>query len=154
MWPLVVMFTLVAAIGAVVVSQTSAVPAIEQARGEESVRGVALYRALVLQAVQDRPGFVGSLADSELRLPPWYLRDQAWSNWVSADGTVTVFAKLAQPRTLLADLADIADHSILVGEVRQGDSGAATLYSPLFGDTGIPVTGVPAGAVAWLARVK
>jgi hypothetical protein len=154
MWPLVVMFTLLAAIGAVVVSQTSAAPPIEQARGEESARSVALYRALVLQAVQDRPGFVGSLADSELRLPPWYLRDTAWSNTVHADGTVIVYTVLAQPRTLLGDLADIADHSILVGEVRQGPGGVPTLYSPVFGDTGIPAPGVPAGAVAWLARVK
>jgi hypothetical protein len=154
MWPLVVVFTVLSAVGAMVVSQAASAPPVEQARSEEVARSVALYRALVLEAARSRPDFVGTMPDDALHIPPWYLRDSAWTNAVLPDGTVIVYStRRAQPG-LLADLVQVSDRSMLIGEVRAGPGGAATLYSPHFGDTGLAVPNVPVGSVAWLSNLN
>jgi hypothetical protein len=154
MWALLVVFSMVAATGAVLVAQQAHDPVLQQAQDDSRARNFALYRSFVVQHAAQNPGVLGTVPDSALPLPHWFQRDPSWTNEVLAGGQVLVYRGGGSSATLLAQLETEAHESLLVGEALRRPSGQTYLFSPRFGDTGIDLPALPSGTVVWLARLN
>lgn len=154
MWALVVLITMAAAVGGLMMSQEVRSPAVQGVVDDHLARNMAVYRRVVLEHVRAHPGTTGSVDDAALAFPAWYTRNPAWRNTVLADGTVVVYAERELSPTLMARIAEMSQDSILAGEARKRSNGQPYLYTPRHGDTGIDLPAVRNGSVVWLAREK
>jgi hypothetical protein len=76
-----------------------------------------------------------------------------WSNYRDASGAIYVFSKVLPTVSFAAEIVALAKNSVLAGIYPK--NGGTTLFSPLFGDTSIPLTalagqGVPLGSPVWI----
>lgn len=121
---------------------------------------MAVYRGAVVRyfgahdAERDTSVATATLR-SEGMLRDWStLPADRWANYRAADGTIYIYAAASPGRDLGAAVAALAKGSRLAGVYR---TGAATLYSPVHGDTGVPLApllarrAVPANSPVWLA---
>lgn len=154
MWALVVLISMAAAVGSLMVSQEARTPATRVVVDDDLARNMALYRRLVIEHVRAHPGTTGSVGDEALAFPAWYTRHPAWHNTVLADGTVVVYATRHVSPTLTTRLEKMSLGSVLAGEVRRRDNGQPYLYTPRHGDTGIDLPALGNGSVVWLARAE
>ncbi|QGZ42152.1 PilM protein [Pseudoduganella flava] len=124
---------------------------------------MAVYRAAVARyfGVHDAERDT-SVATATLRaegmLRDWStLPADRWANYRAADGTIYIYAAARPERDLGTAVATLAQGSLLAGVYR---AGAATLYSPVHGDTGVPLApllarrAVPADSPVWLAAAQ
>jgi hypothetical protein len=154
MWSFVVVFSMVAAMGAMVVAQEAHNPSLEHAQAGSRANNLALYRSLVVLYAASHPGETGTVADSALLLPPWYRRDPAWAHQILPGSRVIVYAQGSVPPTLASELVELSQGSMLAGEARTRADGSSFLYSPRFGDTGIPLPPLASGTVVWPAQIN
>lgn len=126
---------------------------------------MALYRDAVVRYFSATNQLNASVSFAALKttgmLPSWttlYQNSSApiWNNYRDASGIIYVYAASLPADNILTELARLSHNSMLVGTYR---TGAATLQSPVFGDTLIPVTALagrslPDGAPVWIAMIK
>ena len=126
-------------------------------------RELATYRGAVLRYFgahdeqRDTSVGIGALrAGGHLR--GWStLQEDQWANYRAADGTVYVYAVQPVGPDLNAALTRLAQGSLLAGLYRAGKN---TLYSPVYGDTGIPLgpllahRTLPDRAPVWLGAAE
>ena len=116
---------------------------------------MATYRQTVITYLSNNPAYAGDVLPDEIvlaALPSWSRPYPLWKNYLSADGTITIYASALPPINIIPDIAHLSQNSLLAGvaNVRTG-----TLHTPASGDTGIPLPGgvaIPDGAPVWLAR--
>ena len=154
MWAFVVVFSMVAAMGAMVVAQEARDPALDLAQSDSRANNLALYRSLVVLYAASHPSATGTVPDSALLLPPWFRRDPAWAHQILPGGRVIVYAQGSVPPTLASELVELSQGSILAGEARTRADGSTFLYSPRFGDTGIALPPLANGTVVWPAQLN
>ena len=82
----------------------------------------------------------------------------SWSNYRDANGMIYIYASSLPKVNITSEIVQLSRNSVLAGAFHTGD---ASLYSPVFGDTGIPLTSlavagviVPDGSPLWLATVR
>jgi PilM len=110
---------------------------------------MSVYRTSVTRYAAAHPEFTGTVTDANLVFPSWYQRHPQWTNQVS-NGTVAIYPASLLPVSLATNIVKLSQNSMLAGVVHN-----AALYSPVFGETGIPVpTNIPEGAPVWLARIQ
>jgi hypothetical protein len=161
MWNLVVI-TVLAAMASVYASlgeRTAAV--IEPAMSRDTAENMALYREAVIQyyTANDVKNYSVDLETMKAAnvVPTWstlYTNSATaiWANFRAADGTIYVYAASLPSMNIQADLARVSRNSYLVGMYkRQGQ----TLYSPVYGDTGISLAAlaskhIPDNAPVWI----
>ncbi|NRF68453.1 type IV pilus biogenesis protein PilM [Aquincola sp. S2] len=155
MWPLVIVISMASAIGCLLLAgQGSREPAQQQVVGEDLALNMAVYRTLVVEYARAHPTFTGSVGHGVLPEPSWYRRSSTWKNQVRGDGTIVIYGAPAATAGLTTQIAELSSYSINAGEARVPSSGGtATLWTPRFGDTGLQLPGVPAGATVWIGRL-
>ena len=154
MWALVVLVSMVAAMGAYMVSQEARTAPVAVAMDDQLARNLALYRAIVVEHVRTHATAPGTVPDAALAFPGWYQRHSAWNNLVQADGTIVVYATQGMPATLPVRIAQLSQGSVLAGEARHRANGDTYLHSPWHGDTGLALPALDTGTVVWLARLE
>lgn len=152
MWSFVVLMSMAAVVGGLMMSQEARTPATLVVVDDHMARNMALYRQAVLEHVRANPGTTGAIEDEALSFPAWYKRNPAWRNTVLADGTVVVYAERAPSPTLSNRIAEMSKGSVLAGEARRRGNGQYYLHTPRGGDTGIDLPPIGNGSVVWLGR--
>lgn len=81
-----------------------------------------------------------------------------WLNYRDANGVIYVYALSLPKVNITSEIVQLSQNSMLAGVFHTGD---VTLHSPVFGDTGIPLTSlamagvvVPNGSPLWLATAR
>ncbi len=74
-----------------------------------------------------------------------------WANYMDAQGRIYIYARSVPPSGVISHLLRLSHNSALVG-VHKADH--ANLFSPLYGNTGIPLPvteiSIPAGSPVWV----
>lgn len=123
--------------------------ALAQAQQGDLALNMGIYRAAVTRFARDNPGFSGTAGDERLVFPSWYVRNPTWTNRI-ADGAVAVYPAQPLSVNIAADIVRLSGNSMLAGVAR-----GAVLYSPIYGDTGIPLSpSIPQEAPVWLAELR
>ena len=165
MWNAVVLAVMIAAAGVYTTRNLQTVDQAHQELASADAAEVGIYRNAVIDYFSDHDVVNTSVSTASLKsgayLPSWsrlYQQSGAlsWANYRDADGVIYVYATSLPPRNLAAELAQLARNSVLLGVY---DSAHATLQSPVYGETHIPVTAlsslsIPNGAPVWLAMTK
>jgi len=126
---------------------------------------MGVYRNAVVDYFSDHDLRSVSVPTATLKsggyLPSWSrLYQQAaaleWSNYRGADGVIYIYANRLPAQNLAGELAALARNTVLVGIY---SSASSTLQSPVYGDTGIPISAIsgmsiPEGAPVWIAMTK
>lgn len=137
----------------------------EPARAVGIASDMATYRDAVIAYFTANPGHFNVVTLESLRamnaIPSWSPLSNAantsiWTNYRSSDGTIFIYATSLPPANIVFEIAQLSRNSILAGVFRTGDT---TLYSPVFGDTGIPLpppadAPIPDGSPVWIARLN
>ncbi|PFH10287.1 PilM protein [Collimonas sp. PA-H2] len=116
---------------------------------------MATYRQTVIAYLSRNPAFAGdAVPEAALSsyLPSWYVSYPSWKNYLSADGTIVIYAPNLPPLDIVPDIARLSQNSLLAGVA---DLKSGTLHTPAAGDTGIPLpagVALPDGGPVWLAR--
>lgn len=165
MWNAVVLAVLIAVAG---------VYATKNLQGQDLSRGnltdsvaaeMGIYRNAVVNYFSSNDVYGVSVSTATLKsggfLPAWSKLFQqttplAWGNYRSASGTIYIFALSLPTQNIASEVMQLSQNSILVGIYR---SSASTLQSPVYGDTGIPVSdisgmSIPDGSPVWIAMTK
>lgn len=165
MWNIALLTVMLALAGAYAHQARRAEAAVQQGAGISATAAaeeMAVYRGAVVRyfSAHDSERDTGvALATlrAEGMLRPWAQpAPERWSNYRAPDGTIYIYAPVAPRANLGAALAALSHGSLLAGIHR----GGTTLYSPVHGDTGIPLApllarrDVPAGAPVWLAAAE
>ena len=126
---------------------------------------MATYREAVASYYNTHPVTSAAISVGALRsakaFPSWSRMNSAlsstvWTNFRSADGTIFIYAASPLPVDIVSDVIELSQNSMLVGMYRAGDK---TLYSPVYGDTGIllPVTpsklAIPDRSPVWVVTL-
>lgn len=135
----------------------------EQARAENIVGEMAVYRTAVVDYFTLQPAAVqvsinlNQLAAQNV-VPTWSTlftqpASSIWANYRTADGTIYIYAATPPRVNVVAEMLAYSQNSVLAGVFRAGD---LTLYSPVFGDTNIPLppaaeVSIPVGSPVWIA---
>ncbi|SFL98393.1 type IV pilus biogenesis protein PilM [Rugamonas rubra] len=165
MWNLAVLTALVSLAGYYAVADKAGLEAQSQARADSLAEGMALYRDAVARYFAGHPGGQRSVDLATLRasgaLPAWSPLNGAaaatpWANYRAAAGTIYIYAAQAPAENIVADVVRLSRNSVLAGVYRSGDS---TLYSPIFGDTRIPLptpadAAIPDGSPVWIVAAQ
>lgn len=124
---------------------------VPQAKEADLAVSMSMYRTAVTRYAAEHAAFTGTVQDANLSLPTWYSRYPLWSNWVE-NGTVVVYPTGPTPIELATEIVKLSGNSMLAGVARNASH---TLYSPVFGDTGIGIpAGIPDGTPVWLGRTR
>lgn len=162
MWPLAVLTVLLTLSGYYALDGQQRQTAAGQGRAEVLADSMAVYRQAVRQYFASYPGPQHSVSLAALRashaLPAWSplytgAGPALWANYRAADGTIYIYAAATPAQNIAAELVRLSRNSVLAGVFRAGD---ATLYSPVFGNTGIPLptpaeAAIPNGSPVWIA---
>lgn len=145
--------------------QKNAVAA-EQVKAENLAGSMAVYREAVINYFSQHPALVGTSVDlATLKinnaLPAWSIlytqpATSTWANYRDNDGMIYVYASAPAPYGVVADVLTLSQNSVLAGVYRSGD---VTLYSPVFGDTGVKLppssaVAIPNGSPVWIAMIR
>ncbi|NRR33764.1 type IV pilus biogenesis protein PilM [Oxalobacteraceae bacterium] len=161
MWPLAVLTTLLSLSGYYALEGQQRQTAASQGKAAVLADSMAVYREAVRQYFASHPGPQRSVTLAALRashaLPAWSplytdTGPAPWANYRAADGTIYIYAAAAT-QNIAADVVRLSRNSVLAGVFRAGDT---TLYSPVFGNTGIPLptpaeAAIPDGSPVWIA---
>ncbi len=99
-----------------------------------------VYRNALAEFANSNPGYAGTVPDSSLSLPPWFVHLPGVNGYVAAANSYAFYA--SPPVGLVTQLLDLTGSSRAVGYVSAGQ-----LISPIDGAAGIAVPGtVPNGS--------
>lgn len=162
MWPMLILVALLAVTGVYKMADVSAASVMRDARAATLADTMVTYRTAVTRYVTtygtgSQHVGIAALKAANL-LPGWsilYQRPETsiWSNYISPDGKIYIYATSAPSPEVVSHLLRLSHNSVLVGVFRSGD---ATLHSPVFGDTKIPlpsaaIVQIPNGSPVWVA---
>ena len=102
-----------------------------------------VYRAVAMSYAAAHPGTLGTVPDSSLGLPTWYV-NMGWTNQINGPAVTVYLSSLADLRTkdIAHALSQLTRQSWLAGIAANGNLNVAGI-----GDTGIALApSVPAGA--------
>ncbi|MFC7518872.1 type IV pilus biogenesis protein PilM [Herbaspirillum sp. GCM10030257] len=165
MWHILVLTVMASLTALYLGAEQKNVIAAEQVKVENSADNMALYREAVITYFSKNPSLYHSVDINTLKasnvLPTWstlYTQPAAaiWTNYRDSDGMIYIFASAPPPNSIVADVLKLSQNSVLAGVYRNGDS---TLYSPVFGDTGIKLplpamAPIPHGSPVWIAMIR
>ncbi|MCA1325640.1 type IV pilus biogenesis protein PilM [Herbaspirillum sp. alder98] len=165
MWNAAVVAILIAVAGIYATRNAQALDGAQAGLAASRAAEMGIYRNAVINyfsAHDSSPGVVSTAAlKSGGYLPSWSRLYQqstplAWSNYRDADGIIYIYATALPERNLTAELASLAQNSVLFGLY---DSTTNKLQSPVAGNTNIPTTAIsamsiPNGAPVWIAMIK
>jgi hypothetical protein len=139
---------------------------LDQARSVAGANSMALYRDAVIAYFSAHPGLTDASVDiatlkADGMLPAWsplYAQPASspWANYRAGDGAITVYATSVPAGDVVSEIVALSRNSVLAGIYRSGD---ATLFSPIYGNTGIPLppaakAPIPDGSPVWMAARK
>jgi len=165
MWNIAVLVVLMAAAGIYGTRNLQTMNVTQGHVANAVAADMALYRDAVVRYFSATSQLNASVSFATLKstgmLPSWSTLYQsgstpAWNNYRDANGIIYVYADALPTDNILAELTRLSHNSMLVGTYR---TGSATLQSPVFGDTLIPVTAlngksIPDGAPVWIAMTQ
>jgi hypothetical protein len=159
MWGIFMLTALLAVGGYAALSSEQQLQVSQQSVTRVMAENMGLYRQAVVNYFALYPLDFSTVSVTVLTqlqlLPSWQATTLGadWTNARAADGTVYIFSARATPPPIVSDVLQLSQQSILVGVYRSGDT---TLYSPVFGNTGITLAAtitsrIPKGSVLWLS---
>jgi len=165
MWNMLVLTAMISLVGVYTIRNFETFAATDAGVAMSIADSMALYREAVADYFTQNDVLDTSVSFSALKsshmLPAWsvlYQQSAApiWNNYRDATGVIYIYASSLPPVNIAAAIAMKSQNSVLNGVYQ---SGVATLQSPVFGDTRIPVTAlngksVPDGAPVWIAMPK
>jgi type II secretory pathway pseudopilin PulG len=134
----------------------------QQSQAETLAGSMATYREAVrnyfiAHPAQYQPVDIATLKSSNV-LPSWstlYTQPSSsiWANYRETNGTIYIYAASLPPVSIVSEIATLSQNSVMTGIFRSGDT---TLYSPVFGNTSIPLpqpskVTIPNGSPVWIA---
>jgi len=165
MWNIVVLVVFATATGVYGIRHSQTTNVMQGQVASSVAADMALYRDAVISyfSMTNQRNF--SVSFDALKtggmLPSWSTLSQSsnvppWSNYCDANGIIYVYATSLPSTNIVGELTVLSRNSMLVGTYQ---SSSATLHSPVFGDTNIPVTALagkslPDGAPVWIAMTK
>lgn len=161
MWNLLVITVLASMAGVYGNFGSQVLYGIERNDAREIAESMGLYREAVIQYYTANDLKNHSVELNMLKIaklvPAWstlYTRSDAsiWRNYRAADGTIYVYATELPSMSIQSELARLSKNSYFAGVYRKNGK---TLYSPVFGDTGISLAvlankSVPDNAPVWI----
>lgn len=165
MWGLVIAMVMMSLTGLYMNINKQQAANVEQARMERMADNMAVYREAVARYFGSHPAEYGRVGNQVLRagnaLPEWYVPPSAanawdWVNYRDTNGLIYIYASSALPFEITADIVRLSRNSVLAGSYRSGD---ATLYSPRYGSTNVPMpeiamADIPHGSPVWVTHAK
>lgn len=159
MWMIWIMVAMLSVAGYYSTSlKTEHTAPIAEMRDENLANNMAVYRGMVMRYLARHPEITGPATVSseslEAERPAWYAPSPLWRNHLSADGMITVYAATLPTSRITPEIAKLSQRSILAGETSAALA-PGFLYSPNFGNTGIPLpadVAIPDGSPVWMAR--
>lgn len=162
MWHVAVLIAMTALTGMYALNGTSSPRLIEDAHAARLADSMAVYRHAVTQYYNDHPATPYSVDIATLNaaglFPEWsplhtHPETAIWRNYINADGRIYIYAASRPAPDAITHVLKLSHNSVLAGVFRTGD---ITLYSPVYGDTGIPLptaaeAGIPNGSPVWVA---
>jgi hypothetical protein len=163
MWSIAVLVVLMMVTGLYTVSHEANVPTGLQSSANTLAASMATYRSAVVSYFSQNPDQYQSVSIDTLKsagvLPTWstLYTQPATSKWANyrdpATGIIYIYAGTPLDTNITAEVAALSQNSILAGVFRSGDT---TLFSPLFGNTGIALpspasVAIPNGSPLWIA---
>ena len=168
MWYMVI-FSIMVSVGTYF-SLNAQKSAVRDTRSESAslAADMATYRNAVASYYSSSKGPVTSMAITigDLRsahaLPSWSRMNSAssssiWTNFRLGNNSVFIYAASPLPVNIVPDVLELSQNSMLVGMYRTGDK---TLYSPVYGDTGILLPtppkqmAIPNGSPVWVVALN
>ncbi|MBP0597292.1 type IV pilus biogenesis protein PilM [Herbaspirillum sp. LeCh32-8] len=165
MWNVVVLAVMIAAAGVYTTRNFQTLGQAHEQLASADAAEMGVYRNAVIDYFSDHNVLNASVSTATLKsggyLPAWSRLYQqsaplTWANFRDAGGVIYVYGTSLPPQNLAAELARLANNSVLLGIY---DSTHTTLQSPVYGETDIPVSAIssmsiPNGAPVWLAMTK
>ncbi|EJN02925.1 type IV pilus biogenesis protein PilM [Herbaspirillum sp. YR522] len=165
MWNAAVMAILIAVAGVYATRNTETLDNVQAAQAASMAAEMGIYRNAVINYFSEHASSYNTVSTAVLKsggyLPSWSRLYQqaaplAWNNFRDATGVIYIYATALPERNLNAELASLAQNSVLFGIY---DSTTNRLQSPVAGDTLIPTTAIsamsiPNGAPVWIAMIK
>lgn len=165
MWNAVVLAVLIAVAGVYATKNLQTHDLTRDNLNDSVAAEMGIYRNAVIDYFSSNDLYNASVSSATLKsggfLPAWSKLYQqttplAWGNYRSASGVIYVFAVSLPTSNIASEVMQLSQNSILVGTYR---SGYSTLQSPVYGDTGIPVSDISGmsisdGAPVWIAMTK
>lgn len=162
MWNFLVLAVLMAVTGFYAMLGQQAEQTVQQSQAESLAGSMAIYREAVRSYFISNPTQFQSVDIATLKsstaLPSWstmYTEPSTsiWANYRAADGTIYIYAASLPPVNIVAEIAALSQNSVMTGVFRTGDT---TLFSPVFGNTNIPLPApsnvtIPNGSPVWIA---
>ena len=160
MWNVVILAMVMSMAGAYAALAERNAAAGQQQLAEASAEGMANYRSAVVAYFQAHDLRATSVDLASLKasgvLRDWPLLEAPatpWGNYRDAGGTIYIYARQLPRREVTREVVRLARNSLLAGSYRRG---MANLQSPVYGDTGIPLSALaslalPDGVPVWLA---
>src|SRR4051794_38595809 len=117
MWAIWVLTVMMALSGYYMARNEAAAPTQILTKSMDLVHSMGGYQAAVEAYARLNPTYVGSVPDTSLSFPTWYVSPspQLWTNNIANDGTITVYTVSLLPISIASDLASYAKYSRLVG---------------------------------------
>jgi type II secretory pathway pseudopilin PulG len=162
MWPILVVAIMVTLASFYRTVDKEGIATAEQARADQIAESMAVYRNAVRLYFTQHPNEFESIDINKLRaadaLPSWSTLYQKpatsiWANYRDTDGVIYIYASSPPPANITADIARLSQNSLYAGVFRTGDT---TLFSPVYGNTGIKLppqskAAIPNGSPVWIA---
>ena len=129
MWIAIIVATIMSMIGYQSLLVQAAVPPTHDAATAQSLAAdMATYRFAVVAYANDNPAVTGTVADAALHFPTGYIAPNPamWSNLISSDGTIVIFAARTPPVGLTSAINRLAGASPMLVQ-----PGANTVVSRL-----------------------
>jgi len=161
MWNVLVLVVMISLTTYYAMSDTDNVRVWEEARSEQLADSMYFYRLGAIRYFTDHPSMqtvdAGTLKAGGY-LPEWsQLNNQPetsiWASYMNSAGRIYVYAASVPPPDVISHVMDLSHNTVLAGVFRTGDT---TLYSPVYGDTNIPLPApsevlIPNGSPVWVA---
>jgi hypothetical protein len=162
MWAALVLVVMMSLTGLYAISDVTSPRASENANAAQLADSMDIYRSAVIQYFTSNPAGPQRVDIATLNaaglFPEWsVLRSRPdtsiWDNYMNAAGRIYIYAAEPPPPDVVTHVLKRSYNSVLVGVFRTGD---ATLCSPVFGNTNIPLplpveAQIPNGSPVWVA---
>jgi hypothetical protein len=123
---------------------------------------MSVYRSAVVRYFTQNPDETGQVPPAALAaagvLPSWSRLaadgGAQWAHYRSDDGTIFIYPREAQSRSIAAELEAVSAHSRMVGVHRSGE---VYVRSPLGALVAVPVpaaAAIPQGSPVWIAQAN
>lgn len=156
MWAMWVLAAAISVVGYYALNDEISLTMLTVPKNVDLAGNMGIYRDSVLTYLHNHPEVVGPVVvnDSALSstLPSWYSRYPLWTNYVAADGLVTIYATSLPPTKITSQIYELSQRSIFAGEAKNS---TGTLYSPVYGNTNIPLpagVAIPDGSPVWMGK--